>query len=110
MSRIGPLVLVRWIDSATVGSWRTLDEYKEIDRAPRISSVGWLLTENEEAVVLLQTLDAEQHKGTDTIIIPKGVILGITRLYQRGKSGQAIRVRAATAADRHRRRRAHRSR
>jgi hypothetical protein len=74
------LVYIEWIDSAAMQGWRAIDGIKEDATVAVIQSVGWVVTETEQAI----TLVAHMHKdipqngtvryGSDPMTIPKGVI------------------------------------
>ena len=72
------LVLVKWIDSVQSMAWN-FDDY-EAPKPKVCESVGWLLAQNDEAVVVTgnMTDKCEQHCGD--MVIPTVAIKSITDL------------------------------
>lgn len=88
-----PLVLARWVDSATFGHWRALEEYQRETSVAVIATVGWLIKRNHREIVLLQSI-ADDGMGSDTMVIPTSALRGrLVHLYKRGKDGRAIAMR-----------------
>jgi hypothetical protein len=77
------LVLVTWIDSVTYGGWKFPDEVnKWMDNpASKIESVGYLIRENKDVVVIAssKTEGAEKQHSALTLI-PKVAIKKIKTL------------------------------
>lgn len=74
------LVRVDWVDSCSFSrqQWRSIDESKGLEPS-KIQSVGFVLSEDKEHIVLTGSLDEEDHaNGCHTI--PRGCITKITRL------------------------------
>lgn len=73
-----PLLLVHWRDHYSTDGWIGLDPEEDIapllERAV-VTSVGWLLAENDERLVLFQTLGIEGKRVRDTITIEKACIV-----------------------------------
>lgn len=74
---INHLIEVEWIDSSGTSEWLF---HKEVFSIPpnKISSIGYLLEETEDYLVLVQSIGSDkdnlQYQGTMTI--PKGCISG----------------------------------
>lgn len=79
-----PLVLVRWWDAYSVGGWRPVSEVMHESADNR--SVGWLIRECDEYLVLAQTTggQAEADPMTHTTYhIPRGMVREVLRLKAR---------------------------
>lgn len=81
------LVLVIWLDSYGVSSeWQ---EITEIVAPPlTVSSVGWLLHDGEDCIVIVPHLSQADHKhakqqGCGDMTIPKVAVVSITELDKR---------------------------
>lgn len=73
--KVGALLLIEWMDSASAaggGTWKDAEELKEL--APvRLRSVGWVLREDKESVVLVGHIAESQCSGD--LCIPKKAIV-----------------------------------
>lgn len=81
-----PLVIIRWLDSRQPsGQWRYLADLPEA-RPVEVASVGWLLRDTAEAMVIcqnvgdLETPDKAQASGIMTI--PTRCVLSVERLTE----------------------------
>ena len=75
------IVEVEWMDTAQEGGWRTLEE--NAARLPdRIVSVGYLITDEDDRIVILQSRQIEGDLGADTTVIPRACVVG-THLLSR---------------------------
>ena len=74
------LLNVRWIDSACSNSWWTFEEKSEIEKIKPIyiSSVGYLIKEEETFISLAQNIGNEPDQFCNVITIPKGCIISTT--------------------------------
>lgn len=73
-------VLVDWVDSCSFAQhrWRAVEEARQIEPS-KIQSVGWLLREEKDFVVLTGSLDNDGNtSGTHTI--PRGCVTRMRRL------------------------------
>ena len=70
------LAIVKWLDAMMEGNW--LDKAPAIDEELQIYSVGWLVYEGKDRVVLVQSL-GDGHFG-NVIHIPRGMVQSITRM------------------------------
>ena len=81
-----PLVIVTWVDSAqATPGWEFVSDYRP--RAPiRCASVGWLMQDDDEAVVLAQSCgDIDEVYGAQAAglkTIPKVAVSGIQHLTE----------------------------
>lgn len=73
-------ILVKWVDAAHVGGWRSLKAAQEFidNELNAVESVGMLMHEDEEKIVLIQTHGQNEVMGL--FEIPKGCIKSITWL------------------------------
>lgn len=74
------VVHVNWVDAASLGGWRSLkaaNEFVEGD-LNSVDSVGLLMHEDDEKLVLIQTHGKNEVMGL--FEIPKGCVKSITTL------------------------------
>lgn len=75
------LILVEWIDShSAAASWQPLDELAVSVEPVRCRSVGWLVAETAEALLIVPHISGEQNEsvrpyGKGDIAIPVRAIL-----------------------------------
>jgi len=79
------LVLITWIDSCSGRGWTDIDAAKKNHGVVRCRSVGWILVEDEEAILLASSLggsriDGEPYCANGEMSIPKVAILGIQEI------------------------------
>ena len=74
------LVEVRWLDSTTVGEgWMNIDHVlSRRHDAPKIRSVGFVLSDDDHGVVLAAGLHGREVYGS--IVIPRGQITSVRRV------------------------------
>lgn len=72
------LIYIEWFDhwSFTTNTWRTKDEYNEVD-IPLCQTVGWLLKEDSKSYTVVSTIQEhvemeDQYLGDMTIL--KGTV------------------------------------
>ncbi len=72
-------VEVEWLDSRSHGGWSTVELYMQrmLDGGLACKSSGYLLDQNDERVVILQS-QAESGSITDAIQIPRVAITKMT--------------------------------
>lgn len=68
-----PLVMVEWLDSASLtgGVWRDTNDVADL-KPTRMRSVGWVLREDGESIVLIGHIASHQVSGD--LVIPKTCI------------------------------------
>lgn len=66
------LYQIDWKDAMAGGGWKSTKDYKPM--LITVHSVGWLLAETKEALVLAQQMSSAGN-AADTINIPKNCIL-----------------------------------
>ena len=64
---------VEWIDSVSSGRWGTREEYIEKAAVPLCWSVGYVLVNDKERIVLLQSC-SDNGDVADSISIPKKAV------------------------------------
>lgn len=71
------IVLIRWVDAASIGGWRSTKAMKEFIKAELspVHSVGMLVHTDEKKVVLIQTHGKNEVIGL--FEIPRGCIKSI---------------------------------
>ena len=72
-----PVVLIDWIDAKQGGDWAVQDDVDKMKPEPS-KSVGFLVRDDDEAVVVAQTQNTD-HLG-DCLIIPRGMVRRVTVL------------------------------
>jgi hypothetical protein len=66
-----PLVKITWLDATDIDTgWHTISEIKE-KTLVAVESVGWLLEETDQKIVLIGCLDRHDENAGRGIIIPK---------------------------------------
>lgn len=77
----GEMVLVHWIDSVSWGDtdWREMEKIKEL-KPTEIDSVGFLVADEKDWIVLAAHVDSENEHGGGEICIPRFAIQGMRRL------------------------------
>ncbi len=65
------IVMVEWDDSYTELGWMSKDNYELLTVAHPVS-IGILVKEDDECIVLVQSMSGDQYTGS--IAIPKGCI------------------------------------
>ena len=77
MKRKLPLVIAIWRDASTTAGWTSLDEAKA---APvEVTTVGWLLSQDELSVSLFSSITKDQALGELTTI-PAPWVISIKKL------------------------------
>lgn len=81
-----PRVTVRWVDSACRVAWRDLEELEE-DKPTTCETMGWLVKEEKEYVIVAASRDDVNDRWADSTSIPRGCVLGIQALSLGRKKG-----------------------
>lgn len=77
MKRKLPLVIVEWGDASTQSGWTGLADIKA---APvLVKTVGWLLSETEQCIVMFSSFTKDQDAGEVTTI-PAAWVQSVKRL------------------------------
>lgn len=78
-----PLILVEWLDAVSSNGWEL---YEETTNSPHlISTVGYLIKESEDSVLLAMAKDEESDNFNCTFVIPKGMVKEIKLLTVKKK-------------------------
>lgn len=75
----GGIVEVTWNDATSVGGWIDISELKQAINPLRCYSVGYFMTETDDAVVLAQSSGGPNV--AEVLVIPKGMVISIRLLY-----------------------------
>jgi hypothetical protein len=67
-------VEIKWLDSRRGGNWTTVEHAKTLS-VSEVTSIGFLITDNHEKIVLASDI-AEKHIGNVTVIPRMSVIDG----------------------------------
>lgn len=82
---------VHWIDSAWnfMHVWSTLDELEHMAQEwnPTVSTVGYVVWETDDRLLLVQSLDGERPNGANGWLIYKENIISRTELTGLDKDG-----------------------
>lgn len=70
---------VTWLDPASRAGWGDLDEYETASYIVCVS-VGILLKDTKDKLVLVQSMSRRNMKVAESITIPKGIIIHRVRL------------------------------
>jgi hypothetical protein len=81
------IVHVAWLDSHVYGGWHTTEEWQTMITAGRLrcESVGWLLIDHEDYLVLAQTRGnrLSEESWADLVQIPREALLTIEQLGEK---------------------------
>lgn len=91
------LVLIEWVDShVAVGGWKLLDDFDRNAKAPFCRSVGWVVRDDDEIIVVVPHFIEEQgdvaRQGCGDMTIPKCSVVRVIDLEAPGPVGQAQEV------------------
>jgi len=83
MSKPYPIVMVRWIDSASHRGWYRPDELKGNVGIVEIVSIGFLVQETPSHISISTCETSEHRSSCDPLAIPRGAILARRYLSRR---------------------------
>ena len=72
-------VYVIWHDAVSEDDWQDLDSAKEL-HSHQIHSLGFLIEEDKNRIVIALSLDKENDSASQTLVIPKTWMLGMKKL------------------------------
>ena len=73
-----PVVEIEWYDAVTDFGW---EDHTELDTtAEPVTTIGFLLAENEHSVIVASTVDKGRDQSNSRIKIPKGMIYSMKYL------------------------------
>jgi hypothetical protein len=76
------IVRVDWLDAMSDdNTWQELDELTKQTLKP-VTSVGWILAENKENIILISSFDEDAQMGGGGCTIPKSCIKIIIHLRE----------------------------
>lgn len=64
---------MKWVDSASSGDWRSLEDIAN-ESLGAIVSVGWVLSEDDEKIILVPNVTSDKL-GCNEMLIPKVAIV-----------------------------------
>lgn len=67
-----PLVMVRWYDAETASEWGHIE--RDDWKLPAITTVGHLIKEGDDYIVIALSIDLDNEMCSDAITIPSGWI------------------------------------
>jgi hypothetical protein len=79
---IYPLIEVEWLDTFTSGGWKHPEQIRS-DTMPLIHSVGYLIQDTEERLVLVQQVSDAGYVA-EAVFIPKGMVKRVNAIGQLG--------------------------
>jgi len=79
-SKAMTIVKIEWLDTLGVVGWHTCEEVEEL-KCPHITSVGFLVSEDNEAVKLTG-MDAPDSTKNVVQLIPKGCVISRKELKE----------------------------
>ena len=79
-----PLVLVEWQDAAIAERWAAIKDVLNEGTTMPCISVGWLMQENADRLIVAAQLDGGEECGL-RVTIPRVCVKAITHLRARGK-------------------------
>lgn len=78
-------VLIRWRDACAKGGWTSRSDCEYTDDDVMVSTVGWLVVDKSDGIVVVQSCGNESH-DEDAFInsqyIPRGMIESIKELSE----------------------------
>jgi hypothetical protein len=82
------LVLIEWLDSHSGRGWQTIDQLESTAKPLYCRSVGWIVSENEDCMVIVPHIGGEKQgeimfQGCGDLTIPTKAILKITILKEK---------------------------
>jgi hypothetical protein len=76
------MVRVDWLDAMSDdNTWQELDELAKQTLKP-VTSVGWILTENKDNIILVSSFDEDAQMGGGGCTIPKTCVKRIVQLKE----------------------------
>lgn len=74
MVKLIKLIRVLWHDTAARAGWFTVEEIEAVEKEPPclVESVGWLISETDDVVILAQS--KMRTLAGELLVIPKAVI------------------------------------
>lgn len=76
----GTLVLVEWLDAFGVGGWHSAAEVREDDAQAIILTVGWVVADKDDYLVLTMQAQVGLDYVGATASIPQSCVNRVTRL------------------------------
>ena len=77
------MVRVDWLDAMSDdNTWQEISELAKQTLKP-VTSVGWILTENKDNIILVSSFDEDAQMGGGGCTIPKACVKKITAIYER---------------------------
>ena len=73
-----PAVYIEWFDAQSEDNWHFVDELE--DELPLIRTLGFLLREHKDRIVVAQNLDSENESTSMVMTIPRAWIKRKRRL------------------------------
>lgn len=67
-------VMVKWQDAVSSDAWEETEEAKELE-PHAITTIGWLVDENKQRIIVGLNWDQDRGAVSQTIAIPKSWIL-----------------------------------
>lgn len=74
------IIYVEWIDSVTRQGWAYGEDMKDWGIDHTIQTIGFLASETDEALTVIQSYDGETNAGCNWICIPKPNIKKVINL------------------------------
>lgn len=74
-----PLLAILWEDAETASGWDTTDNVHAV--APVVLTVGFLIKEGRNAIVVASTVDSEESNNA-RMLIPKKMIKSVEIIYE----------------------------
>jgi len=76
------MVMVDWLDAMSDdNTWQELGELTKQTLKP-VTSVGWILTENKDNIILISSFDEDAQMGGGGCTIPKACVKRIVQLKE----------------------------
>lgn len=70
-------VFIEWVDSCGAGHWQNADKVTERLKATTVISVGYVLRDDDEEIVIAMSLDVVTEDVAHVLAIPHVAVVGI---------------------------------
>ena len=79
--------VIKWADAESIDHWESIKDLKT-EVMPTIYSVGWVLKESKDAVMICLNFDKSNDKASCAMLIPKKMILKRFKLNAQPKKSR----------------------
>ena len=84
--------VIQWGDAESIDQWESIKELKA-ECLPTIYSVGWILRETKDVVVMCCNFDKQNEKASCIMLIPKSMIIKRRKLNAKTQKSRSKSTR-----------------